>query len=330
MVEDEKYLWVRSVSFVALRDLICALSRTSNNFRAKDINEIAANLETITTHRGGKPSATTLYHYRNILLHLGVFIRSNHLYSINFNDQIVANLVNLSTPGSQTLSIVERASWGQLILRNSDCKKYFFDIFMSSEEYNLQQFIGNGEIVAWQPVENQQQRTVKLFNIKNPLKSIFIQTEDEIQAILYGLRYWARNELGIIDEFFLEDFGGVMFPINLESNGNEDQVISYIKETVANGGSQWQTFSIRDLLFIFGPKLKLPVRSIHNLIVNLQRKFPEFVVFIPTSEGFATLTAQSRVSEKYQLRGYLQDDTGRYISHFRIHQKIGEVYNHGK
>jgi uncharacterized protein YpmS len=76
--------------------------------------------------------------------------------------------------------------------------------------------------------------------------------------------------------------------------------------------------------------LRLPVSEIHMIIKKLHYQFPEFIVFIPTVKSFATITAPSRVAEKYQLRGYFQDEKSRLISHIRIHKKLLEEYYESK
>lgn len=327
MTKKGEYLWIRSVSFVSLRELIYALSLLNNEFRAKDINEVAFHLPFVVTQKGEKPSPTTMYHFRNILLHLGVFIRNRQMYSINFDDSLVTDLINCLKPGSSELTQEERIAWGELILRAHDCRTHFFDLFVSKMEYDLKIFIEQGGVIAWQPLESPKGRTIRLYNIFNGSKTTLLQSEDEIQAILYGIRYWSRNELKIIDEFFLEDLGGVMYPLEISTENKENQIIAYFREELSNEEYQWHTFSVRDILFKLGPKLRLPVNVIHGTIIKLQKNYSEFIVFIPTAKSFATLTASTNVAEKYQLRGYFLDEKGRYISHIRIHKKFLEIYH---
>lgn len=327
MTEKGEYLWIRAVSFVSMRELIFELIDIEGDFRAKDINNVALNIKSIITQKGQKPSKTTLYHYRNILLHLGVLTRINGLYSINREDPYVLDLISSLQPGLSELSPEERIAWGEIILRAEDCKKRFFDLFMPGKEYKLKEFIEQGESISWQTVENPEARLIKLYNINSPENNIILQTEDDIQAILYGVRYWARNEIKIISEFFLEDLGGVMYPIDVHDFNKEDQVAVYLHDTISAENSQWLTFSIRDLLLKLGPRLRLPVDVIHKIIIKLQHNYSEFIVFIPTAESFATITASSKLVEKYQLRGYLQDEKGRFISHIRIHKKFKEMYH---
>ena len=198
---------------------------------------------------------------------------------------------------------------------------------MPGKEYDLQKFIEQGESIAWQAIENLKTRSIRLYNITTHENNLVLQSEDEIKAILYGVRYWARNEIKIIDELFLEDLGGVMYPIDVTTVSKEDQIVAYLQKAISIENSQWLTLSIRDILLKLGPQLRLPVNAIHKIIIKLQNNYSEFIVFIPTAESFATITASSKVVEKYQLRGYLQDEKGRFISHMRIHKKFGEVYH---
>jgi len=75
----------------------------------------------------------------------------------------------------------------------------------------------------------------------------------------------------------------------------------------------------------WGPKYHISLERLYGTLEWVYRQFPQYVVLIPTSESFATITAISPQAEKYHLRGYLQDEKGRYISHMRVHRKLKEV-----
>ena len=166
---------------------------------------------------------------------------------------------------------------------------------------------------------------MRLYNLETGGVERWLSTEDEIQAILYGVRYWARNELLLLDELFLENIGGVMYPI--EAIGTvPDREIAYALLKAVEADEIWTTLSVRDLAYDWGLRYHAPLARVFGTLKAVHRAYSEYVVLIPTAEAFATITAGSPGAEAYQLRSYLKDEQGRYISHLRVHQKLKEVF----
>ena len=84
-----------------------------------------------------------------------------------------------------------------------------------SSVYNRTEFLAEGVPVVWHtcPVAGGKGRQVVISRLGGGVIGN-LSTEVGIQAVLYGLRYWARSELLLIDELFREDIGNVMFPIH--------------------------------------------------------------------------------------------------------------------
>jgi len=318
-------LWMRAASFVALRDLVGLIAEHPKGLRAKDMEKLAQQERGVRTREGRVPSRTTIYHYRTILLHLGVLIRQQRRYVLNQDNPTVRALLTVLSPGSPTLSSDERRLFSQLVVANEDCRRHFFDLFMSEQStYEFDDFITSGQRVAWKSHSSSGGRLVHLHNLETKEMERWLRTEDEIQAILYGVRYWARNELGFLDELFLEDLGGVMFPVKPTGPVPAPEIVTALLEAV-NGAEEWTTLSVRELVYAWGPRYRIPLERIFRTLLTIYREHSEYIVLIPTAEAFATITAASPGAEGYQLRSYLRDFEGRYISHLRVHRKLKEV-----
>ena len=316
---------MRAASFPALRDLAGLVLQHRRGLRATQIDGLVYQQQLIRTLRGEMPARTTLYHYRNILLHLRILRRNRYLYTVNTDDPLVVELLNVLRFGTPALSEDERRLFAELVVRNPDCQKYFFSLFVTDGEIgSLSHFIDRGRPVAWKTLSCHGGRQVLLKNLESG-KQLLLLTKDQFEAILYGVRYWARDELLMIDELFWEHLGNVMFPIDASRQIRESELVQLLLRNL-DMQADWTTFSIRDLAYRWCSSLKVPIKKLHEILRATHRKYPEYVVFIPIPQGLATLTAESRAQEEHQLRSYVQDDRGRYISHIRVHARLKEVY----
>ena len=319
-------LWMRgSVSFVALRELINYIAQHPEGVRPKEMETWAREKVRLRTQSGKVVSKTTVYHYRNTLRHLGILVVVNGRYRIAGENPLVFELLEVIRPGTPGLSLQERECFAQFVVQNPDCRAHFFDLFMPKgiADYDLEGFLEKGRPVVWRRVEIENKRIEELYNVEQNEKRRWIRSEDERQAILYGVRYWARNELGFIDEIFLEGTGGLMFPVYLKGPVPDPRALEALQETLS-AHDEWTSFSLQKLAASWGPKYHISLERLYGTLKWVYRQFPQYVVFVPTSESFATITATSPQAEIYHLRGYLQDEKGRYISHMRVHQKLRE------
>lgn len=319
-------LWMRAASFVALRDLVGLIAESPQGLRAKDIESLVQQQQRIKTRKGYAPSRTTLYHYRRILLRLNIVSLHQQRYGLNRGDAAVSALLTALSPGLPSLTSDERRLFARLVVMNEDCRSCFLDFFMPDKgTYDLEEFIACGQRVAWKAGYAPEERQVRLYNLTNDRVERWLRTEDEFQAILYGIRYWARNELGFLDELFLEDLGGVMFPVEAEGPIPDPVIIQALLRTIRDD-HLWTSLSVRDVAYSWGPQYRVPLRRIFGTILHVHNEYSQYLVLIPTAEAFATITAGSPGAEAYQLRSYLQDAEGRYISHLRIHRRLKEVF----
>lgn len=320
-------LWMRgSVSFVALRELTVYIFQHPEGIRPKEMETWARGKAQIRTQSGKLISKTTVYHYRNTLRHLGILVVVNGRYQVAKEKPFVKDLLGVLQPGAPALTLHEKESFAQVVVQNRDCRQHFFDFFMPNiaRDYNLSTFLDRAQPVAWRRLESGGNRFEELYNIRQPNKRRRISSEDERQAILYGVRYWARNELGFIEEIFLEGTGGLMFPVYIGGRIPDPHILKALLGSISPD-EEWTHFSLRKTVVEWGPKFRVSLKRLYGTLQWVYQQAAQYVVFIPTSESFATITASSPQTETYQLRGYFQDRKGRYISHMRVHRKLKEV-----
>lgn len=320
-------LWMRgSVSFVALRELLFYIAQHPDGVRAREMDTWAREKARLRTQEGKVVSKTTVYHYRNTLLHLGIVRRQSGRYIVNREKSHVNRLLRVLNPGIPSLSLEERKLFAELIIANAECRHYFFDIFMpdTRTEYDLETWLQKGQPAVWERLTTSEGRFERIYNLNHPEKELWLRTEDERQAILYGVRYWARNELGFLDELFLEDIGGLMFPVHLTGPIPDPRILLALRDKI-NPEEEWNMFSVRTLAATWGPEYRISLERLYKTLLWVYRNFMRYVILIPTTASFATITATSPSTEQYHLRGYMQDLEGRYISHIRVHRKLKEV-----
>src|SRR5688500_17793053 len=120
--------WMRFVSFVDLRNLTRLLREYPNGLTAKEIVSLVTGKKLILVKGNQPPSPTTIYHYRNTLLHLGILQRRKDLLQINFLEPTVSKLLETLDEGN-ALSAAEKHFFAELVLAQEDCKLFFADVF---------------------------------------------------------------------------------------------------------------------------------------------------------------------------------------------------------
>lgn len=316
--------WMRPVSFAGLLRMLQLVAEFPGGLRARDLDALVRERRIHLTRKDVAPARTTLYHYRNTLLHLQALQRDNRRLMTNTQNPCVQVLLDQPSPDSMILSTTTCEAFAALVLQNEDCKTYFFDLFMPEiDTYSVHQFRTAGRSVTWRWQGDGCPREVVFQSDRD--KSLHLRSPSEIKSILYGLRYWARDELQLIDEFFREDRGSIMYPIFAAAGDSSTQeIIRHILSLRAEG-AEWTTLSLHDLAVYCCERRRQPLVKLFDAIAWLSEKYPGHVVLIPTSRSFATLTAHSWQREEFELRGYFRDRQGRYISHVRLHGSIGRL-----
>lgn len=321
VIEPTGTLWIRALSFSRLHSIVGLLRTLYPSFTAREFDDLVSFHEAQIDPGGRRISRTTLYYYRATLKELGILNRSGTRYWMNTGDKCVMSLVDSAPYGFETrdLSRQGREAFAELVLRNPDCRALFFDLFMApKQEYGLRDFEQVGKPVSWGWDRTNSHRQVYLEG-ESGLR-LRLRHPNHIKAIVYGIRYWARDELFLVDEFFREDKGLVLFPVARTNDSVQDVVQEILR--YHNRSSEWTTLSLRDLALWCCQERRRPLSMLISAVKALTSLYPGRVVLIPTSRSLATITAASRQREELELRGYFRDGRGRYISHIRIHSSI--------
>jgi hypothetical protein len=316
-------LWMRAhYSFAGLRNLVAVLKEHPQGLRPMELNRVVYERKLLRTKRGKMPSLTTLYHCRRALVKLGIVKRQGKNLVIANDDPLAAKLADSLSDGP-SLSPKERPIFAEVVLRNGECRQNFFDFFMPDKGlYDRAEFVSTGVPVIWRASPGGKRQGAVFLNMGR--ETIHeITTWVEVQAILYGLRYWARDELFLIDELFREDIGNLMFPIQ-EPGTISGEVIKQAVLSEISPEREWTLLSVRDLIYKWAVGLRVPIKQVFDVIIQLYRKNPGHVALIATPRSLATLTTVSSFREDFELRSYLRDESGRYVSHVRFHRQLWE------
>ena len=322
--------WMRAVSFAGLHRILNAVGDAPNGLRAKEINDLVLEKGVTLTPRSSRPKPTTLYHYRNALLRLRALERDGRKLRANTDNPDVRALLRQQAPanGDQSLSDAAREHFAALVLNNDQCRMLFFDLFMPSGEScaSVSDFRGNGAPVRWIRKRSSGAMEV-VFENKTTGRSTRHRSPGSLLAVLYGLRYWARDELKLVDEYSQRADGGlIMFPVSRRASsiaGHDPSVLHAVRFLLdLRTVGEWTLFSISDLIVHYCETHRRPRATLFDAIDWLRREWPHHTVLIPTSVGLATLTATTPQQEALELRRYYKSSHGPYISHFRIHEDV--------
>lgn len=320
--------WMRSVSFLGLQRMLKAVADApAGGLTAKQVNERVRAGHVRLSQSTSNPAPTTLYHYRNTLLRLNALWRDGRTLRVNGDSPHVRSIVREKAPANEKcmLSEVVREAFTELVLRNKDCRRLFFDLFTGGSRTvsSAGRFRDGGSPVEW-------------FRSSGPSEVVFrsCATREEVRcrsagsiaAILYGLRYWARDELRLIDEYRERSSTATrMFPIHWPISKAEEDV-AVMRATThflsQRSAEEWTLVSVADLLRSWCEAERQPVAVLFAAIDWLLREWPHHTVAVPTSRALATLRVGSVSAERLVLRGYYRSSHGPYVSHVRLHKDI--------
>lgn len=320
--------WMRSISFAGLHRILKAVAAFPNGLRAGELNELVQEKNILLTRRHSSPALTTLYHYRNTLLHLQVLKRDGRMLRVNDADPDVCELLHQPAPanGDQLLSDAARDSFAALVLNNEQCRSLFFDLFMPSDGSfdSVANFRQKGLPVRWSR-EHSSRATEIVFQNATTGRIARCLSAISVTSILYGVRYWALKELELIDEYSQGSEGStIMFPVSRPSATEIDATVLQTVRFLLSlrRSSEWTLFSVFDLIAHCCEARRQPISVLFGAIDWLLHVWPKHTVLIPTSRALATLTATSPQREILELRKYYKTANSPYISHIRIHKDI--------
>lgn len=322
--------WMRTVSFAGLHRILKAVADFSSGLRASEINNLVLENHISLTQRNSPPSPTTLYHYRNTLLHLRALKRDGRMLLVNYDDHDVCELLRQPAPANTDQSLCDAAKdpFAALVLKNEQCRALFFNLFMPSDisSDTVSYFRQNGVPVKW--TRHHSSRAGKVvFENNTTGYTVRCESPVSVSAILYGVRYWARDELGLIDEYCQQAGNDtIMFPLS-RPEPFSTKIDSPLLQTVGllldlRTSGEWTLLSISDLIARCCVEQRQPISMLFRAIDWLLKEWSNHILLIPTSRALATLTATSPQRENLELRRYYRTSNGPYISHIRVHEEI--------
>ena len=322
--------WMRAVSFAGLHRVLKAVADYPNGLRAAEINKLVRENDIPLTRRSTPPAPTTLYHYRNTLLRLNALKRDGQMLHVNDDDPDVCTLLRQPAPanGSRSLSNAARDPFAALVLKNEQCRSLFFDLFMPPEVRleSVSSFRRNAVSVRWARHLSINGKEIVFQNNATGCTAR-CASPASVAAILYGVRYWARDELGLIDEYCQQaGEGTIMFPLSCPEPftvGIDSPIIQTVRFLLSlRTPGEWTLFSILDLITRCCEARRHPIHVLSGAIDWLRQEWPHHTMLIPTSRALATLTAVSTQRENLELRSYYKAPSGPYVSHIRIHKDV--------
>ena len=322
--------WMRAVSFAGLHRILKAVAAFPQGLRSGEIDRLVLEKGILLTRHNSVPSHTTLYHYRNTLIRLLALKQVGPTWRVNCDEPDVCKLLSQPAPalGDCCLDDCAKDSFSALVLKNKQCRVLFFDLFMpvDKDSKSLSAFHQNGLPVAWSRNSSPESKEIVFKNHATGRTRRYGSYVGE-QATLFGLRYWARDELQLIDEYCPQAASGaVMFPIcrtrsaAMGVDPPEFRTIAFLLSL--RNSDEWTLFSVLDLIVLCCENRQKPIKELFKAIDWLVQEWPHHIVLIPTSRALATLTAISEQRQALELRRYYKRSNGPYISHIRIHKDI--------
>ena len=296
-----------------------------DGLEAGELDRRISSQKVALTRRSSPPARATFYHHRNTMIRLGLLKRANRKLHVNRNSLDVAVLLREPAVNGK-LTDTARERFSSLVLQNDQCRLLFFDMFMpdGGHDLSVSDFRHSGCPVEWERDEPRRNGTKGVIFRKSGLDHA-IQCEGHwrINSILYGVRYWARDELMLVDEYCRKaGWITVMFPLSQPMLSEQDIEKTTDLVLSARSADEWTVLSISDLIVRCCVKQRRPVKVLYEAIDLLLREWPDHIVLIPTTRSLATLAADSPLKEELALRSYYKSPEGPYISHIRLHQDI--------
>ena len=292
--------------------------------RSRDINAFVR--DDLARSRGLNPGATTLYRYRSTLHRLGLMSNQGNSWRVELADALVHTLIG-SCPGeSPSLVPQARVPFAEAVLRHPDCRALLFDLFMPdhSSALDFSAFSARSTPVAWRHTRKGKHSRLELWN-RHTGESRCYEQEQAVLSVVYGLRYWVRDELEIVDEYAeLGENAATLFPVSPvpdRERAREARVLDAVRFVLGmrSDGAQWTTFEVSELIRRYCVERRQARRILFSGISWLCRHRARSVVLVPTPVAVATLSASSSNREHLELTRYYRDARGRLIGDVRIH-----------
>ena len=316
--------WMRGVSFATLHRAICTFACSKAPVRSRDLSGfVTADLERV---RGPRPGATTVYRYRATLHRLGLMSSHARSWRVEVSDPLVRALVALSPGDGPSLVSPARVPFADVVLRHPDCWNLLFELLVpdASGPLDFHTFSTSSDPVTWRHVRRNGLHRLEVWNRRTGQSRCY-EEKQAVLSLLYGLRYWVRDELGVVDEYAeLGENAATMFtvhPVEPEDGlAWEARVLDAVRFVLgARSDPAWTTMEVADLIRRYCIERRQPRRVLFAGLDWLCRRRAKSVALVPTPVAVATLSASSASREHLELGRYYCDGRGRLVGDLRIH-----------
>jgi len=337
-MRKRKTLWMRYVDLEKMKDMLHLVYENNGRLRAGTLERLGMEKGVLVKKENGTPlTHTPRYHYRKVMEGLGLVELRQKFYYISEKKQ-VQDFIDL-TSFKKSMSPRAREILREIIVGNSDCRKYFFDVFMGEDTYMLRDLRKKGQYIivetksmrapsAEKEIDQKKinksirkKRKVGAVILKNPLgKIIELKTQDEIHAIYWGVRLWAL-ELEITDEILMSFAEGrIIYPI--DPDFSEKILINHLLNKIKTeyADSEWVVLHIPSFIKETALSTRFSINKIKSFLESLKRKYPSYVMFIPTSTMFIDIKTPFERQDSAIRDLYIQEEG--YISHMRISKEL--------
>lgn len=323
---EEHDLWMRPVSFSGLHRILHLVAEYPNGITPGNLDSAIRERELYTTEKGNQPSRTTLYHCRNTLLRLGLLRRDDKRILIKGTLDESGKLLREPPELSLTPRRTVRKEFARCVLNNEDCRTAFFDLFL--KDYGddpLSAFRRHARPVHWNPDADDRRERRAILESDHFGERKVLRTPVEFKAILYGVRYWARDELYLIDEFVDTQSKVQLYPVRDISAEVGRSVCLEEMASIREPACEWTSFSLRKLIKTCGVGHRLRKQMVFETVKWLNSRHHGYVQMITTSPSMATLGEGNPQRRDLALSDYPKDSEGCYISHVRVHNDVWET-----
>lgn len=339
-MKKRETLWMRYVDFNNIKDMLHLVYENNGKLRAGALEQLAMERGILVKKKNGKPLAhSPRYHYRKVMEGFGIVEVREKFYYVSKNKRVIEfiELTDFKRPLPSEAKEILR----EIIIENSDCRKYFFDIFMEKDIYTLEDLRKEGEYIIVETKSMREPYTEKKMEqqknterghkkkkvgdviLKNPLgKTIKLKTQDEIHAIYWGVRLWAL-ELEITNEVLISfSEGRIIYPVNPEFS--DKVLLNYLLNKIKtdNSNSEWVVLHIPTFIKEVALSNRFSVNKIKEFLLELKTKYPLSTMFIPSSTMFIDIKTPFERQDPAIRNSYIYKQGTGYISHLRIKREI--------
>ena len=332
-------LWMRWVNFQALREILLLIEAAPAKLRPADLTRLATE-EGILVDRNRRPlGPSSHYHHRRTLERLGLVIKRDGRYSLDY-ELPEANALTIDSAFGRELSVKEKEAFSNVVLRNQDCRDVFFKYFVQSEAIieDLNQFIVLAQPIEMNVVQKRidssprsPQGALRSADESEYLRQVAIRPRDKpgwvalrgtnaVQAIHFGLKSWCVDQLGFLDNMYRADGIYTMYAKRLDLLLPTHELASRMLDLLGFEG-EWTTVRVGDFALNVGIKQRVSVEQAKSILTSWMNNYPDVVAGIPTSERFVA-GGLSKGQQGMVLKNFLLGRGGAYVSHLRIHHSL--------